>query len=56
MKRNASTTLYGRLVVTCCTPILSKYQQSNDGLKMRQKYEFMPKHLHISRIFTTFAG
>ena len=41
---------------TCSTPILSKFQQSNDGLKMRQKYEFMPKHLHISRIFTTFAG
>ena len=44
----------GRL--TCSTPILSKHQQSNDGLKMRQKYEFMQKHLHISRIFTTFAG
>ena len=44
----------GRL--TCSTPILSKYQQLNDGLKMRQKYEFMQKHLHISRIFTTFAG
>ena len=43
----------GRL--TCSTPILSQYQESNDGLKMRQKYEFMQKYLHISRIFTTFA-